>query len=126
MTLEEQRHGGIENSEAQVFAQNEFDNKSYKQKRGTEEWKQVDATSLCKAELQRRFIHTSQPDDEPKHWSLAVAKEGEPGQVSDGRCAMHDLRLPDEASCNSQRRASYVGSKIAENEILPQPKIANL
>src|SRR5436190_3091717 len=59
----------------------EADGRSFKRKKGTKEWIEVGRPTIFEPQLCLSLVRQNQADGEPTHWSLHIAREGEPGNV---------------------------------------------
>src|SRR6266487_4158462 len=114
----------------------EVDGRSFKRRKGTEEWTEVGRVATFEARLCLSLVRQNQVDNEPTHWSLYVAREGEPGRLyqvkgdaefmeyrpSDG---MIDIKLSQsfldmyELASLTEEQAKVV-EEVAQNETPPR------
>lgn len=66
--------------------------KQWKRRVGMTEWKRADSPSTGSSPMELKLVRQEQTTGEPYHWSLFLAREGEPGvvfQVKGDALAMH-------------------------------------
>ena len=114
----------------------EADGRSFKRKKGTKEWIEVGRPTIFEPQLCLSLVRQNQADGEPTHWSLHIAREGEPGNVyqvkGDAECMryippnhMIDVRLSEgfkdifELATLTEAQARIV-EEVAQNEPPPQ------
>ena len=96
--------------------------KQWKRRVGTTEWKRADSPPPTdNTPMELKLVREEQTTGEPYHWSLFLAREGQPGvvfQVTGDAVAMHYTHANDSDDLNSQSyKDSYIIARPTEHQV---------